>query len=255
MELKRGRDGTPPDRSHLAPTLHAWLASLLVLAVLACTPGPARALGSAGDPLEQLNRAVFSFNQLFAGPFRRLGAKIDRDVDPALIQSLRNVLNNLAEPGVALSYLAEGELSQTRLALKRLAINSVVGPLGVRDVAAAEGLAQPPANLTDVLCHYGVPAGPYVMLPFYGGMTLRELAAQVATVSTGYMVLGEIYLGYRIAILTLGSLDRADGFDQVQFLDNGRPDPYAARRAQQRLKERQACTPPAGARGLTRALR
>jgi phospholipid-binding lipoprotein MlaA len=241
MELKRWRDSTPPDRSHLAPTVHAWRAGLLLLAVLACTPGPARALGSAGDPLEQLNRAVFSFNQLFAGPFRRLGAKIDRDVDPALIQGLRNVLNNLAEPGVALSYLAEGELSQTRLALKRLAINSVVGPLGVRDVAAAEGLAQPPANLTDVLCHYGVPAGPYVMLPFYGGMTLRTLAAQVATISTGYVIFGEIYLGYRIAILSLGTLERPGTFSQVQFLHNGQPDAYAATRAWQLSQAQAAC--------------
>jgi phospholipid-binding lipoprotein MlaA len=219
------------------------LACLVMLIALAGA-GQARATGSAGDPLEAVNRAVFDFNQVVAKPVRHVSARIERAVDPALIQALRDFLNNVAEPGVALSYLAQGELSQTRLALKRLIINSVEGPLGFRDVAAAQGLTQRPANLNTVLCHYGVPPGPYVMLPLYGGMTLRDLVAQMATISTGYVVFGEIYLGYRIASLSLGTLDRADGAHQVQFLDNGHPDPYAATKAWQRTTAEQLCAAP-----------
>jgi phospholipid-binding lipoprotein MlaA len=218
-----------------------------MLIALAGGPGQVRAIESAGDPLEAMNRAVFELNQSLAKPVRRLSAKIERTVDPAVIQALRDFLNNIAEPSVALSYLAEGEVSQTRLALKRLILNTVEGPLGFRDVAAAEGLGQRSASLTDVLCHYGVPPGPYVMLPFYGGMTLRELIAQVVTISTNYAVFGEIYLGYRIASLTLGTLDPPGAFQQVQFLENGRPDPYAATRAWQRMQARALCAPP-GAR-------
>jgi phospholipid-binding lipoprotein MlaA len=222
------------------------LALLVMLIALASAPGQARAMGSAGDPLEAVNRAVFDFNQFFARPVRHLSAKIERTVDPAVIQAVRNFLDNVAEPTVALSYLVEGEVSQTRLALKRFILNTVEGPLGFRDVAAAEGLGQQPANLTDVLCHYGVPPGPYVVLPFYGAMTLRDLVAQLATISAGYMVLGEIYLGYRIASLSLSTLDRAEAFREVQFLDNGRPDPYAATRAWQRMQARALCEPPGG---------
>jgi phospholipid-binding lipoprotein MlaA len=222
----------------------AWLACLVMLIALAGAPGQVHAMGSAGDPLESVNRAVFDFNQLVAKPVRRISTKIERTVDPAVIQALRDFLNNIAEPGVALSYLAQGELSQTRLALKRLIINSVKGPLGFRDVAAAEGLTQRPANLTNVLCHYGVPPGPYVMLPFYGGMTLRDLVAQMATISAGYVAFGEIYLGYRIASLSLGTLDRGDDFRQVQFLDNGGPDPYAATKAWQRMTAHELCAAP-----------
>jgi phospholipid-binding lipoprotein MlaA len=224
----------------------AWCAWLVVLIALAGAPGQARAMGSAGDPLEAVNRAVFDFNQFFAKPVRRLGARIERTVDPAVIQALRNFVNNIAEPSVALSYLAEGEVSQTRLALRRLILNTAEGPLGFRDVAATEGLGQRPANLTDVLCHYGVPPGPYVVLPFYGGMTLRDLVAQVATISAGYAAFGEIYLGYRIASLTLGTLDRPGAFRQVQFLDNGRPDPYAATKAWQRMQAGERCEPAGG---------
>jgi phospholipid-binding lipoprotein MlaA len=220
------------------------LACLVMLIALASAPGQARAMGSAGDPLEAVNRAVFDFNQLFAKPVGRVSATIERTVNPAAIQALRDFLNNIAEPGIALSYLAQGELSQTRLALKRLIINSVEGPLGFRDVAAADGLTQRPANLTNVLCHYGVPPGPFVMLPFYGGMTLRDLVAQMATISAGYVAFGEIYLGYRIASLSLGALDGADNFRQVQFLDNGRPDPYAATRAWQRMTAHELCEAP-----------
>lgn len=225
------------------------LAGFALALVFACAPGQARALGSAGDPLEELNRAIFSFNQVVAAPVRRLSAKVDRAVDPALIQGLRNFLNNVAEPGVALSYLAEGEIQQTRLALKRLLINSALGRLGFKDLAGTEGLAQQPANLTNVLCHYGVPAGPYVVLPFYGGMTLRELTAQVATISAGYALFGEIYLGYRIATLSLGTLNRPGVFRRVEFLDNGGPDAYAASRAWQRMQARAVCDRPTGGAG------
>jgi phospholipid-binding lipoprotein MlaA len=219
----------------------AWRACLVMLIALAGAPAPAGAMGSAGDPLEAVNRAVFEFNQFLAKPIRRLGARIESTVDPTLIQALDNFLNNIAEPSVALSYLAQGEPSQTRLALRRLILNTAEGPLGFRDMAAAEGLAQRPANLTDVLCHYGVPAGPYVVLPFYGGMTLRDLAGQLATITAGYVAFGEIYLGYRIASLSVEALERPGAFQQVQFLDDGRPDPYAARRAWQRMQAGARC--------------
>lgn len=220
-----------------------WLAGLLVMAVLTCAAGQAQATGSLGDPLESLNRAVFDLNRYFAEKTQPLKQQVRDAVSPAVLHGLRNFLNNIAEPGVALSYVAEGDVDQSRLALKRLAINTVEGPLGFRDVAAAEGLTQRPADLIDVLCHYQVPSGPYLVLPFYGGMTLRTLTAQMATISAGYMIFGEIYLAYRIAILSLGSLEQPGAFRQVQFLENGQPDAYAATRAWQQLKAREACNP------------
>jgi phospholipid-binding lipoprotein MlaA len=213
-----------------------WWVGLTV--VLACAPGQASA---SGDPLETLNRAVFDLNRYVAEKTRPVKERIHSNLSPSLLRGLRNFLNNVAEPGVALSYMAEGEVEQSRVALKRLAINTVEGPLGLRDVAGAEGLTQRPASLVDVLCHYRVPSGPYVMLPFYGGMTLRMLAAQMATISAGYMIFGEIYLGYRIAILGLSTLQPPGAFRRVQFLDNGRPDPYAATRAWQLMQARTAC--------------
>jgi phospholipid-binding lipoprotein MlaA len=219
-----------------------WWAGLAVMVMLACMPGPARA-SALGDPLEGLNRAVFDLNRYFAEKTRPFKERVRNKVSPTLLQGLRNFLSNIAEPGVALSYMAQGDRQQTRLALERFAVNSAEGPLGFRDVASAEGLTQRPASLTDVLCHYRVPRGPYVVLPFYGGMTLRTLAAQVATISAGYMIFGEIYLGYRISILSLGTLEQPGTFRQVQFLDNGRPDPYAATRAWQLMKASMDCAP------------
>ncbi len=215
-----------------------------MLVALATAPAQVHAMGSADDPLEAVNRAVFDLNQFFAKPVRRLSAKIERTVDPTVIQALRDFLDNIAEPSVAASYLAEGDVSQMRLALRRLILNTVEGPLGFRDVAAADGLRQRPADLGDVLCHYGVPPGPYVVLPFYGGMMLRELVAQLVTIVTNYAAFGEIYLAYRIASLTLATLDRPGAFQHVQFLDNGRPDPYAATKAWRRMEARAQCESP-----------
>src|SRR5919106_4016645 len=96
----------------------AGLACLVMLFALAAAPAQASAMGSAGDPLEAVNRAVFDLNQFLAKPVRRLSAKVERTVDPAVIQGLRNFLNNIAEPSVAVAYLAGGGESQTPLGVK-----------------------------------------------------------------------------------------------------------------------------------------
>ena len=119
-------------------TRRVWWAGLAVVVMVACAPPSARA-GAFGDPLEDLNRAVFDLNRYFAEKTRPLKERVRRKVSPTLLQGLRNFLSNIAEPTVALSYMAEGEVEQTRVALRRLAINTVEGPLGFRDVAGAEG--------------------------------------------------------------------------------------------------------------------
>lgn len=208
---------------------------------LTSAPRLAMAMGSVGDPLEAANRIVFALNEQFRPAFRTVIDTVNDVVDPGFAQALRNLSNNLAEPGTALGHLAEGDLSEARLALKRFLINGVEGPLGLRDIAAAEGLPPRPAPLQDVLCRLDVPSGPYLVLPFFGGMSLRATVAQTATIGAAFAILGEYYVGWRVMTYLLAAPTRPPFSDEGQFLVDGRPDLYAAARARRQAIEQASC--------------
>ena len=199
------------------------------------------ALGSVGDPLEAANRIVFALNERCRPAFTTVTETVGQIVDPGFAQALRNLSNNLTEPGAALGHLAEGDLSEARLSLKRFLINGIEGPLGLRDIAAAEGLPPRPAPLQDVLCRLDVASGPYLVLPFFGGMSLRSAVAQTATISAAFAILGEYYVGYRIMTYLLAVPTRPPFSYEGQFLADGRPDFYAAARARQQAIEQASC--------------
>ena len=216
----------------------AWVALAIALA---STPGRAGAMGAAGDPLEAVNRAVFALNGLLSPPLRAIGEAVGDVADPALVQALRNLSSNLAEPGAALGHLARGDVAGARLTLKRFLVNGVEGPLGLRDIAAAEGLPPRPANLKDVLCHFGVPPGPYLVVPLLGDTTVRGAFAQTATIGAAFAIFGDYYVGYRVMTYLLTDLAQPPPLQEVRFLHDGRPDPYAAVRARRQALEQSLC--------------
>jgi ABC-type transporter lipoprotein component MlaA len=217
------------------------LASVVVAVTLTSAPSMAMAMGSVEDPLEAANRIVFALNERFRPAFTTVINTVNDVVDPGFAQALRNLSNNLAEPGTALGHFAEGDLSEARLALKRFLINGIEGPLGLRDIAAAEGLPPRPAPVRDVLCRLDVPAGPYLVLPFFGGMSLRGAVAQTATIGAAFAILGEYYVGWRIMTYLLAGPTRPHFSYEAQFLVNGHPDLYAAARTRQQAIEQASC--------------
>ena len=232
-----------------AMVVRSALAVAVAAVVFAGPPKGAAAMGTATDPVEPLNRAFFALNGLFRPAFRAALQAVDEAVDPGLLQALRNLSNNLAEPGTALGHLAMGDVAEARLALKRFLINGVEGPLGLRDIAAAEGVPPRPVNLMDVLCHFHVPPGPYLVLPLFGDMTLRGAIAQATTLGAAFAAFGEYYVGYRIMTYLLAVPAPPPPLLEMHFLENGRPDPYAAVRAHRQALEQTACRDELGVSG------
>ena len=52
-------------------------------------------------------------------------------------------------------------------------LNTIIGVAGVFDVAGYQGVSPKNTNFGITLAKYGVPAGPYLMLPFFGPNDLR----------------------------------------------------------------------------------
>ena len=91
-----------------------------------------------------------------------------------------------------------------------------------------KGLRTPPRNLEQTLCAYGLPAGPYVVLPLFGPATVRDAVARIGTNVAYFQALGlNIYLPYRVTDV---GLQYAEQRERIRALDALSPDPYSAQR-------------------------
>lgn len=151
----------------------------LPFALILLTAGPALA---ANDPFEGANRRVHALNlALHSHVFSPLATLYRTHTPHAVRQGVTHAVANLAEPITAVSATLAGEFAQAGNAAACFAINSTLGIGGTRDAAAALGYPRAAMGLGDALCRWGVPSGPFLMLPIFGPSTLRDAAALAAT--------------------------------------------------------------------------
>ena len=130
-----------------------------------------------GDPLEPLNRAVYSLNSavdrvVLAPAAGAWGLLAPEPIDLAL----RNFISNLELPITALNALLQGDARGAGATTARFAVNSSAGILGFGDPASGLGLPECDEDLGQTLARWGVGDGPYLMLPLLGPSGLRDLA-------------------------------------------------------------------------------
>lgn len=153
------------------PRLLALLAGLFALAGCATVQGPP----DPRDPWEGYNRAVFEFNDAVDRAVLRPVAEGYRAVTPrAVDEGVSNFFSNIDDLRVALYDLLQLKFDEAARDLGRVAWNSTVGLAGVFDVASSLGLPKRDEDFGQVLGHWGVPAGPYFVIPFLGPSTLRD---------------------------------------------------------------------------------
>lgn len=169
-----------------------FLIAFMALALAA----PAQA---APDPLEPLNRRVHALNRLLQ--VHVLGPAAEAYVEhvpPGLREGVANALSNLGEPITVVSSIVAGDLPRAGNAALRFGINTTLGLGGVADAATSLGLPRRPMATADAVCSWGVPSGPYLVLPLLGPSTLRDAGTMVATsAALSQMVGTEAFLGWR----------------------------------------------------------
>lgn len=126
------------------------------------------------DPLQSLNRPIYSFNDMLDRNFLRPVAVQYREKTPEDVRgSYRQFRKNLGEPWNAVNQLIQGRPSRAAKTLGRFTINTLT-TLGLADPASRLGLPTEEENFGVTLGYYGVPSGPFLMLPFFGPSTLRD---------------------------------------------------------------------------------
>lgn len=184
--MKRG------DRSRVAAGI-----ALLAGALGAATPSGAQPVPEAAieaetgdeqravwDPWQPMNRAIFSFNE-FVDRWMLEPVATGWDVvvpDPAQ-RGIANFFANAATPRRIANDLLQGKLDKAGNDFGRFAINTTFGFLGLFDPAGAEGIPPGDEDFGQTLGVWGVPSGPYLVLPMLGSSSPRDTGGLV--VDTG----------------------------------------------------------------------
>ncbi|MEY4340675.1 MAG: hypothetical protein RL541_179 [Pseudomonadota bacterium] len=150
----------------------ALAASLLLVG---CASAPS---ANPKDPWESMNRSVASFNDKLDDNVLKPVATGYRNVVPDLIQTgVRNVFNNFADMWSTVNNLLQLKPLNTAESLGRVIVNTVFGIYGIFDVATYIKLERHLEDFGQTLGYWGVPSGPYLVLPLFGPSTLRDGAS------------------------------------------------------------------------------
>ncbi|HEY7774381.1 MAG TPA: VacJ family lipoprotein [Marinagarivorans sp.] len=127
------------------------------------------------DPLQSINRPIFTFNHY---TYRYLLTPISKGyqkvVPSPVDRSIGNFFLNLREPLFFLNNLFQLKPKDSGKSLLRFGINSTVGLLGLFDPAAAWGIERSRTTFGDTLAYYGAGYGAYIVLPLLGPSDLRD---------------------------------------------------------------------------------
>jgi phospholipid-binding lipoprotein MlaA len=143
---------------------------------LALLAGCATPMPRKDDPLESFNRKVYKFNDFADRAVIRPVAVAYRKVtNPTSRTLISNFFANLESPITIANDLLQANFKQAFKATSRLAINSTVGVLGFFDPASEMGIEASTTDFGVTLAKWGVPDGPYIVLPLFGSSTLRDI--------------------------------------------------------------------------------
>jgi phospholipid-binding lipoprotein MlaA len=163
------------------------LKRLVLLASLACfasacaatrqldpdfVPPPAE---HAWDPIEPVNRGVFWFNDKLDSYVLEPASRGYDYVTPEFVQRrVSNFFSNLKGPANVINSLLQLKPSIASEQFGRFFINTTVGLVGLFDVATEWGVELHSEGLGETLAFYGLPAGPYLVLPLLGPSNVRD---------------------------------------------------------------------------------
>lgn len=157
--------------------IRAWNAivlSLLAVAMGGCASVPVEDRADT-DPWEPMNRTLYSVNRGFDKVTTKPLAKGYEKIIPRPVRKgITNFFKNLRTPGSSINNFLQGKPKRGFSELGRFVFNSTLGVGGIFDIATAGGLEAHFEDIGQTAAVWGVPDGPYVMIPFMGPSTLRD---------------------------------------------------------------------------------
>ena len=161
------------------PAASAWfrgsLAGLVLLVLQGCASAPN---ANPRDPWEPFNRQVHGFNEGLDEAVVKPVAIAYRDITPSLVRTgVTNFFGNLSDVWSLVNNVLQLKPKESVETLARVGVNTTIGLAGVLDVATELKLEKHSEDFGQTLGRWGVPTGPYLVLPLLGPSTVRDTAA------------------------------------------------------------------------------
>lgn len=177
------------------------------------------------DPWESWNRKVFTFNDAIDRYTLTPVAKAYQWATPVVVeQGIKDMLSNLLDIETVINDLLQFKFVQAASDTGRFLLNTTVGVLGLFDVASSIGLAKHNEDFGQTLGYWGMGAGPYLIMPLFGPVTLRDGFGSFSGGYTDYLVNLD-HVPTRNQLLAVRLIDKRAGLFAAEKLITG--DRYA----------------------------
>jgi|GEM_PF-288363 len=128
------------------------------------------------DPWAGMNRAIYGFNAKFDQAIFLPTVRAYQKVTPDLVETgVSNFFSNLTEVRNLFNNVLQLRLKDSAITLARFSFNTTVGIFGLWDPATKIGMYQKPEDFGQTLGYWGLGSGPYLVLPFFGPSSLRDV--------------------------------------------------------------------------------
>jgi phospholipid-binding lipoprotein MlaA len=189
--------------------LNLW-ATLAVASLLGgCATAAHR---SAGDPLEPMNRTIYAVNGKIDTYVAKPVASTYQKIAPAPVRTgVNNFFANLKDINNFANDALQLKPRDSSEDVLRFALNSTFGLAGLIDWATPAGIPKHHQDFGLTLAHYGVPSGPYLVVPLFGPSDMRDVTDLAASSTTDllsqaaldeYSFTRTLYLGRRQALIS-----------------------------------------------------
>jgi phospholipid-binding lipoprotein MlaA len=130
------------------------------------------------DPWEPFNRNVSNFNEGLDQAILKPVATAYQNVTPQIMRTgVHNFFGNITDIWSLVNNVLQLKPAESVETLFRVGVNTTVGLFGLIDVASDLKLQKHTEDFGQTLGFWGMPTGPYVVLPLLGPSTLRDSLA------------------------------------------------------------------------------
>lgn len=179
------------------------------------------------DPIEPVNRKLFAFNEGFDKVVLKPTARVYEAVLPQPVRKgVSNFFSNLGDPWSAVNLMLQGRFTDGLSDFGRFGTNTIVGLLGLIDVASDWGMPRHGESFSGTLSAWGVSPGAYIVVPLFGPSDTRGLVS--LPINAIGSIQGQIAdVGVRNGLTALNAVDKRASFLELsQRIDDMALDKY-----------------------------
>ena len=200
-------------------------AALAMALLQGCATGPQ---ANPADPLEPFNRGVYSFNEGLDRAVLKPVATAYQNITPSPVRTgVTNFFENISDVWSMVNNVLQAKPAEAMDSLFRVTTNTLWGVGGIFDVATELKIPKHKEDFGQTLGTWGMPSGPYVVLPLFGPSSVRDTAGRVVDIQ-GNLVSQAYNVPVRNSLKTLDLVDtRANLLRAGDLLDQAALDKYA----------------------------